>query len=267
MSSIYEHFVPTYLYIKQHTKTGKLYFGKTVKDPSTYHGSGKRWLRHIKKHGKKIQTLWHHLFTHKDECVNFALSFSEIFNIVESDIWLNLIVENGINGGDNPTSRTPEVKNKIKKTKSNKTEEEKKLIRERIGNSHRGIPKGPQTPEHIKKRSQAKIGKHYGPLSEVHKLKISNALKGVPRPMTEEHKKALKCHTNNKTILKCPHCDKTGLLPTMKKIHFANCINLGPKIKFKCSYCDKFCGNKETLTRYHNNNCKLRPQMAIVNSK
>ena len=51
---------PTYLYIKQHTKTGLLYFGKTVNDPNKYHGSGKRWVKHIKKHGKQyIETLWY----------------------------------------------------------------------------------------------------------------------------------------------------------------------------------------------------------------
>jgi len=40
-------FQPTYLYIKQHTKTGKLYFGKTGNDPEKYLGSGTRWKRHL----------------------------------------------------------------------------------------------------------------------------------------------------------------------------------------------------------------------------
>lgn len=45
-------FKPTYLYIKQHIKTGKLYFGKTVKNPETYHGSELHWKQHVEKHGK-----------------------------------------------------------------------------------------------------------------------------------------------------------------------------------------------------------------------
>lgn len=44
-------FRPTFLYIKQHTITGKLYFGKTSKNLDkmlSYKGSGKYWLDHIK---------------------------------------------------------------------------------------------------------------------------------------------------------------------------------------------------------------------------
>lgn len=32
--------LPTYLYVKQHTITGLKYFGKTIKDPYVYPGSG-----------------------------------------------------------------------------------------------------------------------------------------------------------------------------------------------------------------------------------
>ena len=73
-------FTPTYLYIKQHSITGKLYFGKTTsKDPVRYLGSGKHWLRHIKVHGKEhIETLWYCLFTEQEELTKFALLFSEM---------------------------------------------------------------------------------------------------------------------------------------------------------------------------------------------
>ena len=44
-------FKPTYLYIKQHSITGKLYLGKTTKQNLIkYTGSGKYWLRHLKVH-------------------------------------------------------------------------------------------------------------------------------------------------------------------------------------------------------------------------
>ncbi len=37
-----KNFKPTRLYVKQHTKTGMLYFGKTIRDDiETYLGSGK----------------------------------------------------------------------------------------------------------------------------------------------------------------------------------------------------------------------------------
>ena len=90
---------PTYLYIKQHTKTGLKYFGKTTKDPIKYHGSGKHWKRHIEKHGQHIKTLWYQLFQSENELIEYALKFSKDNNIVESDDWANLKEENGLDGG------------------------------------------------------------------------------------------------------------------------------------------------------------------------
>lgn len=100
MSSMYKVFIPTYLYIKQHKITGKLYFGKTKKNPEIYKGSGIHWKKHLKKHGKHIDTLWYCLYTDEKTIRESALSFSKLWNIVESDKWLNLIEENGIDGGD-----------------------------------------------------------------------------------------------------------------------------------------------------------------------
>lgn len=96
-------FKPTYLYIKQHSITGKYYFGKTTKNPIDYMGSGKHWTNHIKFHGTKyVVTHWYHLFDDKKELAEFALNFSKEMNIVESDQWLNLKAENGLDGGSDP---------------------------------------------------------------------------------------------------------------------------------------------------------------------
>lgn len=117
-----EVFIPTYLYIKQHSVTGKLYFGKTIRNPEKYYGSGTRWLRHINKHGKEhVVNLWYELFTDREELTNFALHFSQKMNIVESSQWLNLIPENGINGGGfgrpcGNFSHSSETKDKISKS-------------------------------------------------------------------------------------------------------------------------------------------------------
>jgi hypothetical protein len=90
----------TFLYIKKHSITGLLYFGKTTKNPEKYYGSGKYWLKHIKKHGKKhVVTLWYCLFLDKDTLTSFALNFSKQNNIVKSDLWANLTEENGLDGG------------------------------------------------------------------------------------------------------------------------------------------------------------------------
>jgi hypothetical protein len=93
-------FIPTFLYIKQHTITGKLYFGKTTKNPEKYLGSGRYWTKHIEKHGKEhVVNLWYCLFYDEEDCTKFALEFSNNHHIVESDDWANLMLENGATGG------------------------------------------------------------------------------------------------------------------------------------------------------------------------
>lgn len=92
---------PTYLYIKQHAITGLKYFGKTTKsDPYKYLGSGKYWLRHIKKYGRNhVKTIWiSEPFMDKDTLIEFATFISKELNIVESSQWANLQEENGIDG-------------------------------------------------------------------------------------------------------------------------------------------------------------------------
>jgi hypothetical protein len=96
-----QHFKPTYLYIKQHSDTEKLYFGKTTRsDVERYTGSGIHWGRHISAHGKdKVVTLWYCLFTDIDTLLETALEMSRIMNITESADWLNFKPETGLDGG------------------------------------------------------------------------------------------------------------------------------------------------------------------------
>lgn len=104
--NIYSDFKPTYLYIKQHSVTGKLYFGKTTRNPEKYLGSGTHWKFHIKKHGKEfIETLWYCIFYDKNTCMEFALNFSKQHDIINSIKWLNIIDENGLDGGNGNTTK------------------------------------------------------------------------------------------------------------------------------------------------------------------
>lgn len=108
-----ELFRPTYLYIKQHSITGKLYFGKTVKNPEKYYGSGRRWRAHINKYGKEyVTTLWYCLYLDEKSINDFSVMFSKNNNIVESNDWLNLIQETGL--GD-IIKRGPWISEKRKK--------------------------------------------------------------------------------------------------------------------------------------------------------
>ena len=91
-------FKPTWLYIKQHNITGLKYFGKTIRNPYRYNGSGNHWKAHLKKHGNDVTTLWCYLFTNKENLIQFSLFFSKINSIVQSNCWANLIDETGLDG-------------------------------------------------------------------------------------------------------------------------------------------------------------------------
>lgn len=87
-----------YLYVKSHNVTGLKYFGKTIQNPFKYKGSGKHWVRHIKKHGYDVTTEIVGQFETEEEAKEFALSFSKENDIVESNSWANLKEENGLDG-------------------------------------------------------------------------------------------------------------------------------------------------------------------------
>lgn len=88
-----------YLYVKKHKTTGLKYFGKTTKkDPYSYLGSGKYWIRHLKKHGPDVETINVWSFEDSQKCEKFALNFSSDNKIVESKEWANLRPENGRDG-------------------------------------------------------------------------------------------------------------------------------------------------------------------------
>ena len=99
-------FEPTWLYVKRHSKTGLLYFGKTKKDPHRYPGSGQYWKNHCDKHGwNHVETIQVRLFRREDRLVRAALKFSKKHDIVNArnaqgkKVWANMVDENGLDGG------------------------------------------------------------------------------------------------------------------------------------------------------------------------
>ena len=150
------YFKPTWLYIKQHNITGLKYFGKTTaKDPTKYKGSGVQWTNHLIEHGNHVTTVWAQLFNDVTSLVEYANSFSANNDIVESNEWANLIVENGRAGGQQPGAglgrkHTAETKEKMRKPKS------KEHCRN-LSLSHKGST---WSTESKKKLSASKTGMH-----------------------------------------------------------------------------------------------------------
>ncbi|HET8688725.1 MAG TPA: hypothetical protein VFM18_19080 [Methanosarcina sp.] len=153
-------FKPTYLCIKQHTITGKLYFCKTTKPHDkmlSYKGSGRYWNRHLKVHGKEhVETIWYCLFYDKDELVKFALSFSTQQNIVESIQWANEKPENGLDG--NPNGIVPWNKGKTLNARSAEHSANISTSLKGKASKLKGISRPQFTNEHRANMSSSKQG-------------------------------------------------------------------------------------------------------------
>lgn len=198
-----------YLCVKQHAITKLKYFCKTTsKNPEKYRGSGKYWKNHINKHGKDhVITLHIWEFDNQLECTEFALKYSIDNDIVKSEEWANLILEDGKRGGS--------IKGRIF------TEEHKQNMRGKIRSKEHcdNIRKNHTKPNLGKKLSSAtrekmsrnNVGFRGKKHSDLTKEKMSKALKGVPK---------------NFKLSICPHCLKEGSGPNMSRYHFDNCKSL-----------------------------------------
>lgn len=205
-------FKPTYLYIKQHSITGKLYFGKTVrKDIVKYEGSGTHWKSHYKVHGKEhIETLWYCLFHDVESIKEFALGCSELWDIVKSDIWLNIKPEDGLMGNITGSKYSDESK-------------------ARMSAAHKGMSLSKESRDKVSFFNKGKI------VSIETRVKISTAHKGKIR--TDRHSKNISIACTRKLRsteakvkmsypkqkVTCPHCGKIGGNNIMHRHHFNNC--------------------------------------------
>jgi hypothetical protein len=173
-------FTPTWLYLKQHNITGLKYFGKTIRDPMKYVGSGVVWARHLKKHGCNITTVWTKLFTDKDELTQFAIQYSKDHNIVESKEYANLVLEDGLMGGDTGISDAGRKIISEKSKKQRHTEATKQKIREarkKQANPRLGKKHSAETIEKIRQKRALQIMPKGRALSEESKRKIAESQK------------------------------------------------------------------------------------------
>lgn len=186
-----------HLYIKRHNVTGMQYFGKVTKrDPLKYKGSGKYWLRHIRKHGNDVTTEILGSFERIEDAENTALQFSKDNDIANNPSWANLIDENARDGapvGHPGHVFTEEQRKRMSEKSSNRWADP--AYRERIVAAHvrRWTPerkaaqgarlRGKKRPEHSAKLKGRKATDAFlqfvrSPRSEQHKAAISAALTG-----------------------------------------------------------------------------------------
>lgn len=94
------------LMIKECKLKGLKYLCKTHdgKDPYKYQGSGTRWVNHLKKYhkfwtrSKDISTKILGVYDTKEELKEAGLYYSELFDVVKSQEWANIIPEQGEGG-------------------------------------------------------------------------------------------------------------------------------------------------------------------------
>lgn len=195
------------LYVKQ-LPNGKLYLGRTIKDPFKYLGSGTLWLRVIKKNNYKVTDIqtWVLFETYIfEELKELGLYYSKLFDVVNSEIWLNLIEETG-EGLTNPTkelrARLSAVKSGVKRkpfTEATKEKMSKSKLNVPLSDSHKNsIIKSNKSKEGREKRSLSLTGRK---LSEETKKKISDKIKEKWENLEYTTRKE-KTHYRNNLIIK-----------------------------------------------------------------
>jgi len=115
--------------IKECKITGLRYLCKCVEttDPYVYHGSGIRWINHLKKYHKNwsrscdVTTTVLGIYDNKEKLKEAGSYYSNLFNVVNDPNWANIIPESGDGGWINDqTGKTWKIKD-TSKMKNKKT--------------------------------------------------------------------------------------------------------------------------------------------------
>jgi len=173
-----------YLYIKTSPK-GLKYLGKTIKDPFKYIGSGLVWLNHIKKH--KIKTkdiITEILFVgyNNDEIKEKGTYYSQLYNIVESEEWANLKIENGDGGWSGwHNEDTKKKMSEARKGKIVSDDIKKRMSDGQLGKKHSEDTKKKMSESKKKMSDETKEKIRFSALnrSEEYKKKMSDIKKGT----------------------------------------------------------------------------------------
>lgn len=212
-----------YLYLKTHNVTGLKYLGKTEQDPYQYSGSGVWWKAHLKKHGHDVTTEVLFKTEDKAEFKEVALEYSNKWNIVESADFANLMLEEGqggVNSGSWKKGNVPWIKGRT------------------------DIKLGPQSPEHIRKRTENQKKSVTIDGIKYDSMKEASAATGISKP----------------TIKAWADTDGWDSIDTTKdrRILAREKVTKLNKQKHTCPHCGAEA-NIGNLKRWHNEKCKYKP--------
>lgn len=186
----------------------------TKQDPYKYNGSGVYWKRHLKQYGTDITTEILKECESYGELSKFGKYYSDLWDIVESDNFANLVPELGENSSG---------------MKGKKHSEFSKL---QTKNSLLGHIVTEETKEKLKKSLKGNIPWNvgmkgeYSLFTEEEKNRRSLKYSGEGNPFFGKiHSDEFKLHQreNQKKSVCCPYCDKSGAIRIMKRWHFDKC--------------------------------------------
>jgi hypothetical protein len=190
-----------------------MYLGMTTQNPESYRGSGLYWTRHLREHGNLVDTIVIAECQTMEEIKELGMFYSMEFQVVESEIFANLVIEQGENSsGMRGKKQKQETRLKISRSLlGHKVTEE---TRKKLSDSNSGKTAW----------NKGVIGLHYH--SEEHKQKLSDRYKLSGNPFFgREHSDSFKEKQRNKQKehVSCPYCGKQGAVRIMKRWHFNNC--------------------------------------------
>jgi len=206
----------TTIFVATHNTTNLKYLAKTTKHHTheelekKYHGSGIRWKNHLNKHGDDVSIEIIGTFE-TSEVKKYAIAISFAYDVVNSDEWANLMIEDGLSGGNAFVGKTKNEMNEIK---------------QKMSDSHLGVSRTEQTKINISNAQKGENGYWYGKKQSVERIeKISGANNFMyGKHHTNEAKEKVSKSWKNKPQIQCPYCEMSSKQPScMKRWHFDNC--------------------------------------------
>ena len=181
-----------YFYIIQHKVSGKFYAGSAFAEYSRYVHPDQFWNS-----------------DHKFPYYTSSNKINELRLSEGDDAFSVLRLRKCINAKEYETKFLRKIKAKTNSMWFNCHENDGNFIRT-----------GPHSDETKLKQSISKLGvKH----SEIHKQRNGDSRRGKPQTEIANIKRSLALSNTPKRILHCPHCNKSGGEPQMKRWHFDNC--------------------------------------------
>jgi hypothetical protein len=188
------------------------------------------------------------------------LLFSEQQDIVNSEIWLNLIPENGLDGTPKGNTLSEETRRKISVGNMGKIVTLETKIKQSKAQIGRVGPNKGRSPNE-EWRQKISIANLKVVHTEEWSNNISIALKGKPK--SKEHREAMSAVRLGKIKgpqkqLTCYVCGFTGGATGMTIYHFENCGKDRSFPIIQCPYCE-ISGGGSNMKRWHFENCKHNP--------